>query len=85
LHYGVKMTINFWIGIVFWCLDQTCGLVTHTVSFPTREECLREVKIMQNKIKVDRHQKPNIVEGRCSPQSVQIESISTTSSKSKKI
>jgi len=66
------MTIEFWIGIVFWCFDQTCGLATHKVSFPTSEECLREVKIMQNQIKMDRIQKPNIIEGRCSPQQIHV-------------
>lgn len=66
------MTIEFWIGIVFWCVNQTCGLATHTISFPTRQECLHEVRIMQNQIRMDRHQKPNIIEGRCSPQQIHI-------------
>lgn len=67
------MNIEFYIGIVFWCFGQTCGLATHTISFPTRQECQREVKIMENQIRMDRNPKPNIVEGRCSPQNLQVE------------
>jgi len=62
-------TIDFWIGIVFWCIGQNCGLATHTDAFATKEECLKEVVVMENQIKMDRN-KPNIVESRCSPQKI---------------
>jgi len=59
------MTIEFWIGIVFWCFNQACGLATHTDSFSICEECMHEVKIMKN-------QKLYILEGRGSPQKINI-------------
>jgi len=64
--------IDFFIGIVFWCVGQTCGLATHTTSFPDRAHCLQEVKNMERQLKEDKNLKATIVESRCSPQSIQI-------------
>jgi hypothetical protein len=64
-------TIEFWIGIVFWCIGQNCGLATHNDSFSSKEECIKETVIMEEQIKMDRN-RPYIVESRCSPQKIHI-------------
>jgi len=64
--------IDFWIGIVFWCIGQNCGLVTHITSFAAQQECLIEVRKMQKQLRDEKKFSNAIVEGRCSPQYIKV-------------
>jgi len=64
--------IEFWIAIVFWCVGQTCGMATHTISFVERAECVKEITVMEQGIRANKSLNANIIESRCSPQKISV-------------
>jgi len=59
------ITVKFWVGIIFWCMNNDCGMITTTTLFDSKQDCLYEVRKMEKQLKDDPTPK-NIVDGRCS-------------------
>ena len=57
-------TLEFWIGMVFWCIGKDCGMIATRTAIQTEKQCI----VMKNEMVREMKSKlseSDIIDGRC--------------------